>query len=166
MELHKRKNQRLKDYDYGQPGTYFITICTRYHKEILSQIVRDDSCDPIYDTGNNIKTLLLPYGKVVNKYIGLMNSKYTGISIDKYAIMPNHIHLIISIKEEHQKSKDATITISKFVSLYKRYCNKEIGEKIWQRSFYDHIIRGQTDYNEIYEYVNNNPLKWYITHNS
>ena len=162
MNLPKRKKNRLDDYDYSQNGAYFITICTRNHKEILCKIVGDGACD--------IPQINLSYfGKIADKYIRIMNSKYENICIPKYVIMPNHIHLIIRINDvketvRRQAPNPTNAIVPKFISLFKRYCNQEIGEKIWQRSYYDHIIRDQNDYNEIWEYIENNPKKWIETH--
>ena len=170
MDLPKRKKNRLDDYDYSHNGAYFITICTRNHKEILCKIVGDGACD--------IPQINLSYfGKIADKYIRIMNSKYENICIPKYVIMPNHIHLIIRIndvKETVRRQAPETVRrqapnptnaiVPKFISLFKRYCNQEIGEKIWQRSYYDHIIRDQNDYNEIWEYIDTNPKKWILTH--
>ena len=106
MELQKRKPNRLAQYDYSQPNAYFITICTRDRKRILSQIVGDDA----------------------------------------------HIR---------PKNKIATIVRS-----IKTLTSKEIGESIFQRSYYDHVIRNQQDYNDIWEYIDNNPIKWSLKQHS
>ena len=94
MELPKRKPTRLKEYDYSTPGAYFITICTKDKKKILSEIVGDG----IYDVPH-IK--LLPCGEIVDKYIQVMNERFEGAAVEKYIIMPNHIHLIIDIEGEN-----------------------------------------------------------------
>ena len=77
--------------------------------------------------------------------------------------MPNHIHILLQVFENEK----TTITrdmqnsvVSKFVGTFKRFCNKEYGENVWQSRSYDHIVRGYQDYKEIYEYINNNPTKW------
>ncbi len=95
-----------------------------------------------------------------------MNDFYDYLSVDKYVIMPNHIHLLISISNiENGQSGTPVPTntnshIAKFVSTFKRFCNKEYGHNIWQGRYYDHIIRNENDYKEIWEYIENNPLKW------
>ena len=108
------------------------------------------------------KTVLFSYGKIAEKYIQKMNTHYDNIFIDKYVIMPNHIHLILAVKNNgmSQAPSPTNAIIPKFISLFKRYCNREYGENLWQRSFHDHIIRGENDYREICEYIENNPLKW------
>ncbi|MBR2476769.1 MAG: hypothetical protein IKB50_01390 [Clostridia bacterium] len=90
MDLPKRKPTRLKEYDYSSPGAYFITVCVKDKKHILGKIVGDDAhIVP--------KNELSEYGRVCDKYIKNINNKYENVSVDKYVIMPNHIHLLISL---------------------------------------------------------------------
>lgn len=153
MELPNRKPNRIEGYDYSQDGAYFVTICTQDRKKILSQVVGDDA-----------HIVPKPYGRIVEKYIRNVNE------IEKYVIMPDHIHMIIrldngsmwastptDIKPQHNR-------ISNIVRSIKTLTAKEIGEPIFQRSYYDHVVRNQQDYNEIWEYIENNPRKW-ITQN-
>ena len=107
---------------------------------------------------------LLPYGIVADKYIKQMNEFYNNIIVDKYVIMPNHIHLILFVREDGSPRTSTptkqTSFVSHFVSTFKRFCNKEYGGNIWQRGFYDHVIRNQKDYEEIAEYICQNPACW------
>lgn len=159
MNLPERKPIRLKGYSYSQSGAYFITICTKNREKILSDIVV--GCG-VYDAP---QITLTAYGKIAENYIHLMNDKYDTVSIDKYVIMPNHIHFIIVIRDNaiggsSLAPNPTNEIIPKFVSLYKRYCNRACGRNIWQKSYHDHIIRGETDYREIWGYIDNNPAKW------
>lgn len=159
--LPKRKPSRLEKYDYSQNGVYFITICTKDRQPILCDIVGTGVPD-------RPKIKLLNHGVIADKYINQLNNFYKDIRIDKYAIMPDHIHLLLSISNGQSRTPaptnenivNANSYVSKFISTYKRFCNKEYGENIWQRSYYDHIIRNQDDYNEVWEYIENNPIKW------
>ncbi len=162
MLLPKRKPTRLKGFDYSTPSAYFVTICTKDRKCILSEIVGTG----VLDCPKNIYS---KYGKVANKYICKMNDFYDNISVDKYVIMPNHIHLLITIKNNGQSGTpvptdnvrfNANSIISNFVGTFKRFCNKEYGKKIWQSRFHDHIVRGENDYNKIWEYIDTNVYKW------
>ncbi len=164
MNLPKRKSTRLKNYDYSQNGYYFITICTHNKKKTFGDIVGDG----VYDIP---QIRLSKHGKIINKYIEKINSQYDNIGIDKYVIMPNHIHLIVKIVEKFENDNvlcgtsqapypTVNAIIPKFVSLLKRYCNHEIGNNIFQRSYHDHIIRDENDYLKIWNYINTNPLKW------
>ena len=110
MYLPNRKTTRLIVYNYNNIGSYFVTLCVKERKRILSDVVGTG-----VPTGNN------------------------------------------------SKFDNSNSIISKFVSTFKRFCNKEYGENIWQSRYYDHIIRNEIDYNETVEYIENNPLKWILT---
>ena len=143
MDLAKRKQNRLENYDYSQEGAYFITICVKDRKKVLCDIVGDDA-----------HIVPKPYGKIVEKYIKNVPE------IEKYVIMPDHIHFIIRIENGLMKASTPTNKVSNIVRSIKTLTTKEIGKPIFQRSFYDHIIRNQKDYNEIYQYIENNPYKY------
>ncbi len=156
MDLPERKPTRLKGYDYSSPGAYFVTVCVKNKKQMLGKIV---GCGD-FDTPQMI---LSEYGQILDRYISLMNKKCPHIKVDKYIIMPNHFHMILNISARIGASETAAPynnETSKFVSLLKRYCNREYGVNIWQTSFNDHIIRGDKDYNKIWEYIDTNVLRW------
>jgi REP element-mobilizing transposase RayT len=156
--LPKRKGIRLKEYDYSEMGLYFVTICTDKRRKILSNIVGVDVPD-------DPRVELTVYGKIADKFINQLNDFYDNISVEQYVIMPNHIHIILFVRN-NGSSGTSTPTVkqhsavSAFVSTFKRFSNKEIGENIWQRYYYDHIIRNKHDYEEISKYIHENPLKW------
>ena len=157
-DFPKRKNIRLKNYDYSEPGAYFITICTDKRRKILSKIVGGDVLDAPH-------VELMEYGRVADKYINQLNCHYENISVEQYVVMPNHIHLILFVRQDGaSRTSPPTVKqhsiVPAFVSAFKRFCNKECGESIWQRGFYDHIIRNKHDYEEISKYIYENPLKW------
>jgi REP element-mobilizing transposase RayT len=157
MNLSKRKQIRIKNYDYSKNGAYFITICTTNKEKILWSNRRGELCSPA-----NIQ--LSNFGKIVDSEIKKLNFVYDAVNVDKYCIMPNHIHFIISIKADKNGRTQFAPTISRVVKQFKGSITKQIGKPIWQKSFYEHTIRNQTDYNEIWEYIENNPLKWILTH--
>lgn len=155
----KRKSLRLESYDYSTPGAYFITVCTENRRKFLGDFVGRDACDAP-------QIELSTYGKTLDKYIGLMSEKYEHIRIDKYVIMPDHFHLLLRITDRNcqkhgvsQASRPTKSEVAKFVSLLKRYCNKEYGKNIWQISYNDHIIRNEKDYLEVIQYIENNPIR-------
>ena len=174
-KLPERKNLRLKNYDYSGCGTYFLTICTDKRRKILSQIVGVDVPD-------DPRVELTAYGKIAEKYINQLNDFYDNISVEQYVIMPNHIHMILFVCDGGSSrtstptdediyvgtgsSRTSTPTVRQhsvvptFVSTFKRFCNKEIGKNIWQRYYYDHVIRDKNDYEEISKYIYENPHKW------
>ena len=157
-ELPKRKSTRLKYYDYSSVGTYFITICTKDRKQLLSKIIVGTEASIVP------KSQLTKYGIIADKYINQMNEFYDYICVDKYVIMPNHIHLLLSItNSENVTSRTPSPTnsiVAKFVSTFKRFCNKEYGIDIWQRMSNDHIVRGENDYKKIWEYIDTNIIRW------
>ena len=151
-----RHNTRLPAYDYSTPGAYFLTICVENRKCLLSRIVGTGVLD-----GPDIE--LLPYGKVAAKYIDQLNNFYDNLSIDSYVIMPNHIHILLRVLEGPSRTPVPTLqnsTLSRFVSTFKRFCNKEYGKNIWQDRSYDHIIRDQADYDKHLQYIYENPFGW------
>ena len=157
MELPKRKPTRLKGYDYSTSGAYFVTICTKNRIKSLGEIVGGSDFDAP-------EMVLSEYGQILKKHIECMNEKYPHIKIDKYVIMPNHFHCIININDCKNGASETAAPynneLSKFISLLKRYCNREYGHNIWQRSFHDHIIRGERDYEKIWQYTDTNVLCW------
>ena len=152
MELSIRKPTRLKGYDYSSPGAYFITICTKDRKELLGKIVGDDALIVP-------KNILSEIGKVCDKYINNINSAYENISVDKYVIMPNHIHLLVVINGT-MRASSPTSGIETVVRTLTTTVTKEIGYSVWQRSYHDHIIRSEEDHKKIWEYIDTNVLKW------
>ena len=154
MNLPKRKIIRLQNYDYSSSGAYFITVCTKDKEKILCDIVGDGALDVP-------KTVLTDIGRIVDKHI-LSTNNIPSVTVDKYVIMPNHIHVIL-IVDNNGTSKAPSPTnniISHSVSTLKRFINKEIGYNIFQRSFYDHVIRDEEDYLTIWNYIDTNPHKW------
>ena len=164
MELPKRKPNRLSYYHYSTPGAYFITICTKEKKNILGRIVGGGAFDAprLYPTEAGI---------VAERYI-LSGNRIPGITVDKYVVMPNHIHMILIVEggtsrapsptgaEEGRIPSPTNEAIPHFVSTYKRFCSKDLGENIFQRSYHDHVIRNEQDYLRIWQYIDTNPAKW------
>ncbi len=158
----------MQDYDYNSAGCYFITICTLKKEKLLCDIV-----GTAVPGGPQVQ--FTPYGEVARKHLENMSGFYQDIKIEKYAVMPNHVHLLIRILEKldeasgngpprtsvpTQKPKIPSSRISNFIGTFKRFCNREYGRNIWQPRSYDHIIRGEADYLEIWEYIDQNPAKW------
>jgi len=152
MELQKRKRNRLENYDYSQNGAYFITICVKDRKEILSKIKKGD-------LEKSPSVILTHYGNTIEKFINNVSE------IEKYVIMPDHIHMIIRINNGSMWASTPTKRIGSIVRSIKTLTTKEIGETIFQRSFYDHIIRNEKDYVETMKYIENNPIKYIISNN-
>ena len=169
-DIHPRKSIRLKDYDYSRIGAYFITICT-YEKEY------------IFGNVENERMSLNQFGKMVLEYWNSLPGRYTNIELDAFVIMPNHVHGIIKIIEIvgaihelplqtaniNPKTERRRMLIPKVVGYFKMNSAKQIntlrnttGMPVWQRNYYEHIIRNENKLNKIREYIQNNPLKWHL----
>ena len=154
--LPNRKITRLPGYDYNSPGAYFLTICTKNKQCLLSRIVGTGVLD-----GSKIQ--LTSHGKIANHYLHQLDAFYDDITVGSYVIMPNHIHILLHIQEGPSRTPVPTLqnsTVSRFVSTFKRFCNREFGENLWQARFYDHIIRDEKDYHQHLKYIAENPCKW------
>jgi REP element-mobilizing transposase RayT len=154
-----RKKLRLPDFDYSMPGAYFVTICTQ-NKQCLFGAIK------------NGKMKLNPNGEIVqSSWIDLPNH-YAGINNDVFAVMPNHVHGIIIIHDENRRSgskPDPTKKhpISEIVRAFKTYSSRNINvlrntpsSVVWQRGYYEHVIRDEEDFQEIGGYITYNPTKW------
>ena len=157
--LPKRKSTRLHEFDYNSTGAYFITICVENRQRLLSRIVGGDVLDAPYSIE------LLPCGEIADKYIRQIGDFYNEIKVDRYVIMPDHIHILLLVGNSGASRTSPPTkqhsTVSRFVSTFKRFCNKEYGCNIWQRHFYDHIIRDREDYEKHLVYIHENPLRWH-----
>ncbi len=165
MSLPQRKRMRLNGYDYSSSGCYFVTICT--HNGLL-----------LFGDGKNLSSI----GEIVDNEIQKISNHYTDVKIDNYIVMPDHIHMMITIGCETLKNNDDTIInevlgkishsrLETIVGLFKSGVTREIHKirpditKIWQKSFYDHIIKNEKDYNETWDYIDANPIRWQLKYN-
>ena len=154
-DLQKRKNLRLQNYNYSNNGAYFITICTKDKNQILSKNV---GCDDLGEP----KNILSPYGMIVDCFIKSINTAYKNVTVDKYCIMPNHIHFILVVNQLNGVpwSSRPTQLIPKVITALKRMSNKKVGFNLWQTSYYDHIIRNEQELLGTRKYIDENPIKW------
>lgn len=104
------------------------------------------------------KIILSDYGHCVDIAIQAIPYHYPGITVEKYVIMPNHIHLLLIVENDGRTM--FAPTISQVIKQMKGYVTKKVGKPVWQKSFYDHIVRNKNDYSEIWQYIDNNPYKW------
>ena len=151
----------MDEFDYGQEGAYFVTLCTQNRARIFQMEL------PV---GNGL--CAVPEGNaIIHKWVRETKNKFPGVVIDKYAIMPDHLHLIVTIKERHagRSLPDVmrffkTMTTNDYIRGVKDGTLTPFDGKLWQKSYYDHVIRNQQDYNEIWQYIENNPTKWIMMH--
>ena len=130
----------MKNFDYSSVNYYFITICTW-----------DKNC--IFGNPGQLNSL----GEIARQGILEIESHFPGITVDKYVVMPNHVHTILVL--------DGSVDLSVAIGLYKSYVTRKIHEihsnlKVWQSSFHDHVIRNQASYEKIWLYIDANPDNW------
>ncbi len=163
-----RKTIRLRDYDYSDPGGYFLTICTHSREELLGKIV-------------NQEMRLSGPGEVVRQWWLRLEERFPDVELDSCIIMPNHIHGIVIILEKERKDVGALhelplqdtkrtrrrMVLPRVVGYFKMNSAKQVNRlsvssanPLWQRNHYEHVIRNQYELSKIREYIENNPAKW------
>ncbi len=152
-ERPQRKRIRLPEYDYHTNGAYFITVCTKERKRLLSDIIVGTTI------GRPPQVLLTAYGRMVEEAIQQIPVVYPYVNVDNYVIMPNHIHLLLFLFCDDGRSMTVP-TISRIIQQMKGSVSKRIGRPIWQARFYDHVIRSERDYRDIWRYIDDNPAHW------
>ena len=157
MTLPTRKNPRLKDYDYANAGAYFVTICTHHKQAIFGQ-------------NKSGVVELSPYGEHVERAWREIPEHFPAVYLDEFVVMPNHVHGVVFIDGERarhasplQPGPKLGTVIGAFKSAAARLINQARatpGAPLWQRNYYEHVIRNEASLSEIREYIANNPLKW------
>ena len=170
---NQRRSIRLKDYDYSPEGAYFVTICTHRHNCLFGEIV--DSA-----------MMLNAFGEIVHDEWIRTAIARPNVTIDTFIVMPNHLHGIIIINEYNIRRGDLagrpytpiphgppSNSISAMVGQFKSLATKHInalrgtpGTRVWQRNYYEHVIRNEDDLNEIRQYILDNPVKWDMDENN
>ncbi|MBR5616981.1 MAG: transposase [Oscillospiraceae bacterium] len=153
MELPKRKQNRLSEYDYSTPNAYFITVCTNDRKNLFWKDV-----GAIIDRPENVP--LTDLGAYVKKVIYDIPNHYPAITVDHAVVMPNHIHLLLRIHTDDNGRSMIAPTISTVVRQIKGIVSKSAHFPVWQKGFHDHVIRGEQDYLDVWNYIEGNPGKW------
>ena len=143
MEYPKRKKNRLENFSYSSENGYFLTLCTAKRKQMFWNE------DGLSGLGLYLESCLLKIPEV-----------YPNAVLDKYSIMPDHVHLILILQGEDCGCAD----VSQIIGQLKRLVSKRAGASIWQKSYYDHVIRNESDYREIWKYIEGNPSTWREKH--
>ena len=149
MEFPKRKLPRLRGFDYSSDNYYFVTICT-HEKRCLFGSIQMPSV----------------YARMAEEELLNIPKHYERVRIDKYVVMPNHVHAIIVLGCQTNTERSRPLpTLSTVLGLYKAGVSRKIHEispdiKVWQKSFYDTIIRNEEAYQSMWKYIDENPLKW------
>ncbi|NOY70253.1 MAG: transposase [Deltaproteobacteria bacterium] len=152
-DIHHRRSIRLKGYDYSQTGLYFITVCTQDRLCLFGKIEHGEM-------------LTNDAGKMIKIVWEEISSYYPSFKVHEFVVMPNHFHGIIQIKNESTMSlpdivhRFKTLTTKRYTDGVKNNNWSRFKKKLWQRNYYEHIIRNEISYHQILEYVQTNPLKW------
>lgn len=157
---HSRKRMRLYGWDYSGEATYFLTICTKNRKPILSRIV---GCGilaaPVVQLSH--------YGACVDQTLRYLHEHNPQIEVRHWVIMPNHVHILLSVLQKPTEGAAGMLrptesVLAKFVSSLKRFSNRSGDADLWQSGYYDHIIRDEADYLHRWQYIDNNPANWLV----
>jgi len=172
-EIHHRRSIRLRGYDYSQPGSYYVTLCTQGIEHLFGQILEGEM-------HRN------EWGDHVARCWEWLGQQYPYIALDEWTVMPNHLHGIIVVAEGRGASRSAPVNnparfrrgasrsaptkrkpLGRLVGAFKTVSTDDINQlrgtparPLWQRDFYDHIIRNEDELNKIREYIRTNPLRW------
>jgi REP element-mobilizing transposase RayT len=169
-QRRQRRSIRLQGYNYSRAGAYYITICTRDRQCLLGKVV--DGKTQLNEAGNIVQTV----------WEGLPQF-YGGVELDAFIVMPNHIHGIIVIRtgvgaihESPLQSNPPTLArvadrrrmlLSKVIGRFKMASAKRVndlrqttGSAVWQRNYYEHVVRDEESLNRIRQYIIDNPAQW------
>lgn len=146
-----RQAMRLATWDYSQYGAYYITICTKDRMPIFRRGAHGAPASAFPG--------LTQIGEITDRAILEIPAHYANVIVDQYVVMPNHIHMILVLKDGGRTL--CAPTISRVIRMLKETVTKRAGRPIWQRSYYDHIIRDEQDYLRIAQYIMTNPEKWH-----
>jgi len=161
-QSYQRRSIRLKDYDYSQEGAYFVTICTQKHKPLLGEI-------------RNAEMVLNEYGKIVAECWQWLSKQYRHVALDEWVVMPNHMHGIVIICRGGSRTAPTENykPLGRLIGAFKTTSTKRInvlqstsGNRVWQRNYYEHVIRNEDDLNEISQYILDNPVQWDMDENN
>ncbi len=162
---HHRRSIRLREFDYSQSGWYYVTLCTQNKKCLFGEI-------------SSGKVILNEYGKIVEEEWLKTKVIRKNIELDYYCIMPNHLHGIIIIENKIKNNTPVGATrrvaptlqpnsLGSIIGQFKSISTKRInrlnntpGNSIWQRNYFEHILRNENDLYNTRNYIQNNPLKW------
>jgi REP element-mobilizing transposase RayT len=150
-DIHHRRSIRLRDYDYARAGAYFVTICAQGRECLFGQVA-DGAFQP------NL------YGEIVAECLDTLTGHFAQVTLDACVVMPNHLHAIIVLDDTTASERAA---LGRIVAYLKYRSTTHIndlrgtpGLRVWQRDYYDHIIRDASSLDRIRAYIAGNPLQW------
>ncbi len=160
-KIHHRRSIRLKGYDYSQAGAYFVTIVTWQREMLFGDIV-------------NGEMVLNDFGKIVFEKWQWLETQYEYVELGTWVIMPNHFHGILVIHDDGRGDSRIAPTppikhkpLGGLIGAFKTVSTKQInllrdteGQIVWQRNYYEHVIRNEPEMDRISRYIESNPLRW------
>jgi len=185
-EKHHRRSIRLQGYDYSQPGAYFVTVCTR------NKVEAHGRAPLLFGEVIDGEMVLNDYGHIVEEEWHRSVNIRREIRLDAFVVMPNHLHGIVIIQGDgvgahgvgahgvgaHGRAPlrgtsshlwRSPKSLGSFIAGYKSAVTKRINEMrktpgvpVWQRNYYEHIVRDETELNRIREYIQTNPFRWHL----
>jgi putative transposase len=177
VSKRRRRSIRLSGYDYAQAGAYFVTIVARHRAPLFGEVANGEMRPN-------------QFGRVVQSTWGELANHYSGVECDAFMLMPNHVHGIIVLADEGAVGESdvgaglkpargmagpnsvragfkPAPTLSEIIRGFKTFSARRInhlrhtpGVPVWQRNYYEHVVRGDNELNRIREYIANNPLQW------
>ena len=160
--LPQRKKIRLEGYDYSSAGCYFVTVCVKNPEDFLWKRVGANTICPNYEFIEELPLPLTTNGKIVEQAINNIPTFYKNVVVEKYCIMPNHIHILLLFLPDENGRILSAPTLSTVIGQMKRWVSKQVGKPIWQKSYVDRIIDSEKAYEAVWQYIDNNPRKWHL----
>ena len=153
-DVHHRRSIRLPDYDYSRGGAYFVTLCAWQHKCFFAEIVDGER-------------QLSAVGQIAHQTWEWLGDQYDHVQLDEWVVMPNHLHGIIVINEGRNAKAGGLKSLGRLIGAFKTVSTKRInelrhslGSVVWQRNYYERVIRNEHELAGTREYIVNNPMKW------
>jgi putative transposase len=160
-DLHHRRSYRLKDYDYAQGGCCFVTVCVQNRLCLFGEVIES-------------RVRLNGAGELINRMWIALPERFPSVALDDWVIMPNHVHGLIVLEGGQRARADTrpAPTLGDVMSAYKSETTVAYGKgvkdlgwqpfegKLWQRDYFDHIVRSEADLERIREYIAFNPGRW------
>jgi putative transposase len=157
-EIHHRRSIRLKGYDYSRNGAYFVTICSWNREMIFGEVLEG-------------KIGLNECGRIIDATWSWLDEQYPYLKSIEYVVMPNHLHGVLLFDHPMGGSRTAPTgrikALGRILGAFKTHSIKLVNEfrqtpgaPIWQRNYYERIIRDEPELNRISDYIVSNPVNW------
>ncbi|MBL7729084.1 MAG: transposase [Dinghuibacter sp.] len=164
--IHHRRSIRLKGYDYAQAGLFFLTICCQNRACLFGEIRTNEPGQPP-NKPMHPEMILNDAGQMIAKWYYELENKFADIRCHEMIVMPNHFHCIIENTGTNVGANVGrvvqwfkTMTTNEYIRGVKTLQWEPFNGKLWQRNYWEHIIRNENAYNRISEYIINNPQQW------